>query len=1352
MSANPGAELPEEFIFPLQISEMRKAYQRDGLLGGGKLSMTGAAERLSIPPDEAGPPRDLPRSYTPASSAALDEMSLTQLLTMIGHRRYRAVGIVASNPFDVVFLARQVRLFCPNVRLFAIQPDLLLTRPQEISYLRGMLVASTYPLYPPNQWLSASGRAQSHVFFSDQGSQGLYNATVAHLWEMGVSAASGSEWKVEPLEGVNVTARPKVREPVFALADLTGSVRLRVFDRPGHKVMELNEKKPVAAKNETGPLTKLASRWPRQQPSASETRQIIASVTSLVGHCIPSAPALLEFGAPYDTKQAKDPRPPIWISAVGTRGLYPIECFPDEPNKYPQDSADSNASSADEGREPRDYLYSPSDNPEKRAVSSTSGVNSAASHDVLPHAHPLFGLLFLFLITACFWVAGFTWCYWRWEFDKKKAVRKPYLIRFGGRGIRFAHPLKFFNAEVAEDVQEDLAADGEFRAQERFGTDPNPPRVGARLYVPFVNLLVVVPSWYVFLLCVDVTAPLILTNGQKFFLVLAVASVIAATSSFLLSAVCSFWPWLPTSAAKSRPVTSKPLREELDELRKRLHVLKEGMLPSLKDRLERSRNGLPDDPVDKFDKATQQLDTALVSVVDRERLRLSQHAQRRFDLVLKGLDCAVPKPDGIGQEFECEALKLDRENLKVARENLKVARENLTLRREALSRDRRTLSGDQKKYSDDRSELEAKRATRDTVRMNRNGDRPAQAVAQDTQVVSEEKKRLAEEQERLAQEEKRLAKEKIRLAKEKTRLAKEKTRLARDEKRLRRGEERVDLKTDFLKLASERRLLASTFPAMNEHELGAINDKLRESEARIEELRERATLWNQLWISLKAFYSSRRIVYLLLLTLVVACFATRFFRDNSALGRRLEFERVVNIPSGVSPYFSVLFLAVALGAWVYAQLSQRRLYRHSYLNTTQADMLAKKIYSEKLPFDELLFAMRKKRETLNILITKLHKGLEHTNRSLNCVLLLFFAIVVIRVAFRGPPRSFEGIVFDRVFWGLALAVFCMILAHSLQLLGLWRNTSEMLKLAVDLPMTEAFNRLPTSYKYWFFGAEDFAVRKQLVLQQMSALRHRINDRLIKVYEKLYETSGAPRWRDDFAELEQDLGNLDDSLDASRSVYGFLRPLWGSLSVEDNGSGVRRDHETTGVSADSKLSRPLLTANVVAPEPEAPPEDSGAGEHHENLTDRAKTVTPEEHKLIRDWVRTAEDLIALQIVRWFARALSQLLPIITFLVVGSLSLFLAVSSYPFDQQGWLMTVMVLLLLLVASVVGKVLIGVNRNELISRVSGTVPGRLTFDSGFVAQMLTTIVPLLAALLAVSFDLSDILHTLLGPIFEAI
>ena len=57
---------------------------------------------------------DLPRSFTPGTSAAFDEMELTQVLTSISHRRYNAVGIVATNPFDVVFLRERFAASAPT--------------------------------------------------------------------------------------------------------------------------------------------------------------------------------------------------------------------------------------------------------------------------------------------------------------------------------------------------------------------------------------------------------------------------------------------------------------------------------------------------------------------------------------------------------------------------------------------------------------------------------------------------------------------------------------------------------------------------------------------------------------------------------------------------------------------------------------------------------------------------------------------------------------------------------------------------------------------------------------------------------------------------------------------------------------------------------------------------------------------------------------------------------------------------------------------------------------------------------------------------------------------------------------
>ena len=226
---------PVEFIYPLQVAEVRKAYERGGLLSGGKLDDVGAPERLTIPPDEGGEPADIPRSYTPSTSAALDEMALTQVLTTASASpaSTRSSALSPPTPFDVVFLAREVHRFCPDVRLFTIHSDLLIARPEEVVDLRGMLVASTYPLYPANQWMDHTlPQRSSRIFLATRRARGFITRSWLHLWEM---------------------------------------------SRRGDPAL---------------------------------------------------GPQLLEYGDPYDTQPRTIRQPPVWISAVGQRGLYPLTLIP----------------------------------------------------------------------------------------------------------------------------------------------------------------------------------------------------------------------------------------------------------------------------------------------------------------------------------------------------------------------------------------------------------------------------------------------------------------------------------------------------------------------------------------------------------------------------------------------------------------------------------------------------------------------------------------------------------------------------------------------------------------------------------------------------------------------------------------------------------------------------------------------------------------------------------------------------------------------------------------------------------------------------------------------------------------
>ena len=93
--------------------------------------------------------------------------------------------------------------------------------------------------------------------------------------------------------------------------------------------------------------------------------------------------------------------------------------------------------------------------------------------------------------------------------------------------------------------------------------------------------------------------------------------------------------------------------------------------------------------------------------------------------------------------------------------------------------------------------------------------------------------------------------------------------------------------------------------------------------------------------------------------------------------------------------------------------------------------------------------------------------------------------------------------------------------------------------------------------------------------------------------------------------------------------------------------------------------------------------------------------------VREWVEMAEDLIALQLLRHLSQFLAQLWVMVGFVVIGSLSLLLAINSYPFPQQSHLEFFLSILIGVAAFAILRLIVGINRNETISRVGNTMAG---------------------------------------------
>ncbi len=111
------------------------------------------------------------------------DLMLSALLNSICQEGIEYVGILLTNAEDKSFLAERVMLECPDVRLFSTESDIGYLHHEHYRTLRGMLIASTYPLYSRNaQWSFSNIEAPNkRMQFPSQADQGLYNAALLLL-------------------------------------------------------------------------------------------------------------------------------------------------------------------------------------------------------------------------------------------------------------------------------------------------------------------------------------------------------------------------------------------------------------------------------------------------------------------------------------------------------------------------------------------------------------------------------------------------------------------------------------------------------------------------------------------------------------------------------------------------------------------------------------------------------------------------------------------------------------------------------------------------------------------------------------------------------------------------------------------------------------------------------------------------------------------------------------------------------------------------------------------------------------------------------------------------------------------
>ncbi|MBZ5678506.1 MAG: hypothetical protein LAO24_00210 [Acidobacteriia bacterium] len=159
--------------FPREISRLRNAYPDLPNPVGPQGQPLQSPNRLPLTlKDSTGNSDDVP-PFSLGQLPLSQEGVLLDIAAALRLQKIKLVGIVATDVFDVLFLARFLKDACPDVRLFTVYPDVLLVRAAESIPLEGTLTITTAPLLPANHyWTSPSPR----LLFPSYTALATYNA------------------------------------------------------------------------------------------------------------------------------------------------------------------------------------------------------------------------------------------------------------------------------------------------------------------------------------------------------------------------------------------------------------------------------------------------------------------------------------------------------------------------------------------------------------------------------------------------------------------------------------------------------------------------------------------------------------------------------------------------------------------------------------------------------------------------------------------------------------------------------------------------------------------------------------------------------------------------------------------------------------------------------------------------------------------------------------------------------------------------------------------------------------------------------------------------------------------------
>jgi hypothetical protein len=467
----------------------------------------------------------------------------------------------------------------------------------------------------------------------------------------------------------------------------------------------------------------------------------------------------------------------------------------------------------------------------------------------------------------------------------------------------------------------------------------------------------------------------------------------------------------------------------------------------------------------------------------------------------------------------------------------------------------------------------------------------------------------------------------------------------------------------------------------------------------------------------------------------------------------LVFERALDLGSGLSSVVPAFFLAMVFFSWGFFQLKSAYLLEHFSVWNPFATT------DESRPKPASCEAIESLHKVVGRILADLRWNLADHWRS------YWFVYVAIGLPFlyllgRVQP-TFEGFWFDLLFRAGFVAGILFLGLTFAQFHRLWKTVRGILKHLSMMPLDRAFDDLPSGLAGMFSGylytsrprRAHFAVpvRQFTGLQQLAQTKD--FDAMLKEFsgcsDPQYDALAKALAKDIAQSFEKELHDLSVSEEEAQdtTVGTSMQELRAATStVLDVLQSAWQRHPPDEVprKPSSSLLRDLtqwLQGRWVVQEPATKTQAAPSA---------ARWIAvrgDDEHAVVWKWVQLAENFVATQAVLYVSQFFVQLRNLLLSVTIGTLLLLLAATSYPFQPQSLLVVYLLVMVGVVTVGTVSVLVQINRNSFVSRLSNTTPERFTPDWAFLTSFATYVLPLLGVL---AVQLSGSFRTWLEPVFR--